>query len=383
MNRTRILPLLCLLACGHGNRPPPQDHIALPSGALLKPFDPAKPGEARPLYTAQLGGRVYATLSNARAEGSFPVTAGPGFLASIDPFAGSVDLIDLGGSDGHQCTNPGVVRADAGKLYVACSGDFSGVTPGRGVFEVDPISKTVSRGLVTANGFVPSGVAVTASRIWLGDSSNPQPTTCSGKHCLISVDRATFAGVDGSDAAHPPIPVPCPDNGQFPFIPYVGIVSGDLYALCAAGLEAGVLTRFDAQTGAAKGSVKVVGGAQPTEFAATGDGRIAVVNSIGNTLTLVTPGATLTAQVALTFKSPTDTLQDVKTRGQLVFTVASGSNTVQKIDLAAAGGPKVVAEANTGLGSNPFNLEALDDDTVVVVNYATSDVVSRTLTTAQ
>jgi hypothetical protein len=264
---------------------------------------------------------------------------------------------------------------DSGKLYVACSGDFSGSTPGRGVFEVDPISKTVSRGLVTPQGFVPSGVAVTATRIWLGDSARPQ---------LISVDRADFAVADGSGPAHPPIPVTCPTTGQFPFVPYVGIVAGDLYALCAT-TEAGVLGRFDAQTGAAKGSVAV--GAQPTEFAGTGDGRIAVVNSNENTMTLVTPGATLTAQLALTFNSSTSTLQDVKTRGQFVYTVASGSNTVQKIDLAAAGGPKVVAEANTDtpprVGSNPFNLEALDDDTVVVVNYVTSDVVSRTLTTAQ
>src|SRR5205085_189563 len=83
------------------------------------------------------------------------------------------------------------------------------------------------------------------------------------------------------------------------------------------------------------------------------------------TLTLVTPGAQLSAQLALTFSSSTSTLQDVKARGNLLYTVASGSNTVQKIDLAAAGGPKVVAEANTGTGSNPFNLEALDDDTVL------------------
>ena len=370
MNRTRILALLSLLACGKGAAPP-QDHIALPPGAQLKPFDPTKPGEARPLYTAQLGGRVYATLSNARAQGNFVVTAGPGFLGGIDPFAGTVDLIDLGGSDEHQCTNPGVVRADAGKLYVACSGDFSGTTPGRGVFEVDPATKAVSRGLVTPEGIVPSGVAVTAGKIWLGDSITPQ---------LVSIDRTTFTAADGADAGHPAIPVPCPSTGQFPFVPYVGIVNGDLYALCAT-TEAGVLGRFDAQTGAAKGSVAV--GAQPTEFAATGDGRIAVVNSNENTLTLVTPGAQLSAQLALTFSSSTSTLQDVKARGNLLYTVASGSNTVQKIDLAAAGGPKVVAEANTGTGSNPFNLEALDDDTVVVVNYATSDVVSRSLKTVQ
>src|SRR5437879_422586 len=207
MNRTRTVLLLCLFACGRGNPPPkPLAHIPLPSGALLDPYDASKPGEARPLYTAQLGGRVYATLSNINPSTFAP--AGPGFLASVD--------------------------------------------------------------------------------------------------------RTTFAAADGADAGHPPIPVPCPTTEQGAFVPYVGIVNGDLYALCATN-EAGLLARFDAQTGAAKGSVAV--GAQPTEFAATGDGRIAVVNSIENTMTLVTPGATLSAQLALTFNSATATLQDVKARG--------------------------------------------------------------------
>jgi hypothetical protein len=372
MNRIRTVLLLCLFACGRGNPPPkPLAHIPLPSGALLDPYDAGKPGEARPLYTAQFGGRVYATLSNINPSTFAP--AGPGFLASIDPLTGQVDAINLGGTDRHQCMNPGVVRQDSQKLYVACAGDFTGtVAGGRGLFEVDPSTKSVTRGLVTGAGYVPSGVAVTATKIWLGDGG-PTPQ-------LISVDRTTFVAADGADAGHPPIPVPCPSTGQFRFVPYVGIVNGDLYALCAS-TAAGMLARFDAQTGAPKGSVAV--GAQPTEFAATGDGRIAVVNSNDNTMTLVTPGATLSAQLALTFKSATATLQDVKARGQFVYTVASGNNTVQKIDLAAAGGPKVVAEASTLPGVNPFNLEALDDDTVVVVNYVTSDVVAPALTTVQ
>jgi len=375
MNRARILPLLCLLACGGTPPPKPLDRIPLPSGAQLDPYDGTKPGEPRPLYTAQFGGRVYASLSNTDRNTFAP--AGPGFLASIDPIAGKVDLINLGGTDRHKCMNPGVVRQDSQKLYVACAGDFTGTVPGgRALVEVDPAAGAVTRALTTPENMVPSGVAVAATKIWVGDGS--------GTAQIFGIDRNSFAIVDGADPAHPAIAVPCPSTGKFPFVPYVGIVNGDLYALCAT-TEAGMISRYDAQTGAAKGSVAV--GAEPTEFAGTGDGRIAVVNSNENTMTLVTPGATLTAQLALTFNSSTSTLQDVKARGQLVFTVASGSNTVQKIDLAAAGGPKVVAEANTDtpprVGSNPFNLEALDDDTVVVVNYATSDVVSRTLKTAQ
>jgi hypothetical protein len=370
MNRARIVALLCLAACGGGRPPPkPLEHISLPAGNLLDPYDVSRPGEARPLYTAQVGGVVYASLSNLNPNTFAP--AGPGFLAGIDPISGSVGLINLGGADRHQCVNPGVIRQDSQKMYAACAGDFSGtVGGGQAVVEVDLARGALARALAAPPGVVPSGVAVTATKIWFGDSATPQ---------LLSVNRATFTLADGA-GEHPAISMPCPSTGKFPFVPYVGIVGGDLYALCAT-TEAGVLARFDAQTGTAKGSVSV--GAQPTQFAATGDGRIAVVNSNDNTLTLVTPGATLSAQVALTFKSPTATLQDVKARDQFVFTVASGSNTVQKIDLTAADGPKVVAEANTGMSSNPFNLEPLDDDTVVVVNWATSDVVAPKLTTVQ
>ena len=360
-------------ACGSStfHAPPAQPHIALPTGAALKPYDPGQPGEARPNYTAQLNGIVYAGLTNARLAGGFPVTAGPGFLAAIDPTTGTVNLIDLGGADGQQCKNPGVVRADSGKIYVVCAASFDGTDPSRALVEVDPGTRTVSRRAAIPQGTVPSGVALTATRIWIGDSLTPQ---------LLSFDRATFAPVDGADAAHPPIPAKCPTEGQFPYVPYVGIVGGDLYALCATS-TAGILGRFDAATGASKGQASV--GASPTQFVATSDGRIAIANSLENTLSLVNLGNPMSSQVGLTFKSPTSTLQDVKARDQFLFTVASGSNTVQKIDLGASGGPKVVAEANTGDGTSPFNLEPIDDDQVVVVNYATSDVVSRKLTAVQ
>src|SRR5437763_1573122 len=172
MTRTAaISAMLFALACSSGTRPPPQAHIALPPGSQLKPYDANNPGEARPLYTAQLSGIVYATLSNERFQGTSVLVAGPGFLAAIDAFAGTVRLV-----------------------------------------------------------------------------------------------------------------------------------------------------RFDATTGAVKGSVAV--GASPTEFAATGDGRIAVVNSNDNTLTLVTPGTPLTAQLGFTFPK-SSTLQEVQARVQFVFTVAS------------------------------------------------------------
>jgi hypothetical protein len=366
VKRFLVTCLLVATACG-GPHAPTVRHFALPAGAALKSYDPAKPGEARPNYTAQLGGIVYAGLTNARIEGGFPVTAGPGLLAAIDPATAQATVIDLGGADGQQCKNPGVVRADGGKLYVVCSASFDGSDPSRALVEVDPGTRTVTRRAAIPQGTVPSGIALTATKIWIGDQG--------GTNQLLSFDRATLAPVDGADVAHPAIPAQCPSEGKFPYIPFVGSVGGDLYALCAS-TTAGVLGRFDGASGAAKGQAAV--GASPTQFIGTSDGRIAVVNSLENTLSLVGLGNPMSSQIGLTFNSATSTLQDVKARDQFLFTVASGSNTVQKIDLKATGGPKVVAEVNTGDGTSPFNVEPVDDDRVVAVNYATSDFVIAT-----
>src|SRR3979490_956553 len=124
----RIALLALIAACGGKCRaPPPVASIARPDGSQLKPYDPAQPGKARPQGLAQAAGRVYVTLSNQRDTSTFPVNAGPGFLAALVPSAGAIPLIDLGGSDGRQCQNPGSVRASAdGRLYAPCSGNFSG-----------------------------------------------------------------------------------------------------------------------------------------------------------------------------------------------------------------------------------------------------------------
>ena len=108
----RLIPLALVAACyGKYQAPPPVASIALPDGSQLKPYNPAEPGQARPQGMAQAAGRVYVTLSNQRDTSNFPVNAGPGFLIAIVPATGDKTLIDLGGTDGHQCQNPGFVRA--------------------------------------------------------------------------------------------------------------------------------------------------------------------------------------------------------------------------------------------------------------------------------
>src|SRR6202022_4249748 len=82
----------------------------------------------------------------------------------------------------------------------------------------------------------------------------------------------------------------------------------------------------------------------------------------------------MTSQVALTFNSKTTTLQDVRAHGQYLFTVASGSNTVQKIDLAAKGGPAVIGEANMGDNASPWNILPLDDNQAIVSNQGSSTI---------
>src|SRR3954468_5867361 len=163
-------PLLAFLAAWGGTyqAPPPIASIALPDGTQLKPYDPAQPGKARPQGLEQAAGRVYVTLSNQRDTSNFPVNAGPGFLAAFVPSTGEIKaLIDLGGSNGQQCQNPGFVRASAdGRLYTPCSGDFSGADGARAIVEVDPTANLVTRRAAIPAGRVPNGVAVTSNKIW-------------------------------------------------------------------------------------------------------------------------------------------------------------------------------------------------------------------------
>lgn len=356
------LALAAAAACGGLQTPPPLASTALPDGSLLAPYDPARPGQARPQGMAVASGRAYITLSNQRDTGNLPVNAGPGFLAALVPSTGEITRIDLGGSDGHQCQNPGVVRAAAdGKLYASCSGDFSGADTARAIVEVDPATNKMTRRAAIPDGRVPNGIAVTATKIWTGDT---------GSSRIFSIDRASFT----ADAADP-IPLDCPktkDTG-FTYTPDVIAAGNDLYALCASDI-AGALYRLDGATGAVKAQTAV--GAGPTELTALDDGRIAVVSFLDNTLSLVaaTAGGTLTSTTALTFSSQTSGLQDVRAVGHILFTVASGSNTAQRIDLDAPGGPRVVSEANFGPGAGPWNILPLDAVQAIVSNRGTNTV---------
>jgi len=152
---SRMTPrLFALAACGGAYKAPPAvDRIDLPNADALKPYDPSKPGHARPQVMAELGGTVYVTLSNLRQDYSI---AGPGFLAAFVTSTGAVTLLDLGGQDGKQCQSPAFVRAGGSKLYATCGGDFVAQT-GRAVLEVDP-SGAISHALAVPTS--PSGVAV-------------------------------------------------------------------------------------------------------------------------------------------------------------------------------------------------------------------------------
>src|SRR6266571_4363571 len=152
MKRTAYALILALAACGGKYKAPPaQKSIALPTGDKLKPYDPAHPGNANPQGLAQIGDKVYATISNQYFDPAgngghgAVVNAGPGFLVGVVPSTGAQTLIDLGGSDEKQCQNPGFVRDSNGLLYAPCSGDFSGSDSGRALVEVDPGGAKVTR----------------------------------------------------------------------------------------------------------------------------------------------------------------------------------------------------------------------------------------------
>ncbi len=363
------LALLTLVAAcgGKYQAPPPVSSIALPDGSQLKPYDPSKPGKARPQGLEQAAGRVYVTLSNQRDTESFPVNAGPGFLAAFVASTGTVTLVDLGGADGQQCQNPGFVRASAdGRLYTPCSGNFSGTDTARAIVEVDPVANAVTRRAAIPAGRVPNGVAITANKIWTGDAVS---TT------VFSIDKSSFSA-DASD----PVPVDCAKS-VFSYVADVMAIRGGLYALCGSDIS-GELYQLNPDTGAVLAHVTV--GPNPTELAGLDDGRIAVVNAGDNTLSLVTSSpAGLTAHKALTFSSETAALQDVRAFGHILFTAASGSNTAQRIDLEAPGGPKVIGEANFGPGSGPYNILPLDDTQAIVSNRGTNTIAAANWVTVK
>jgi hypothetical protein len=357
----RIVPVVIVLtACGGASRPPPIPTIALPSGDALKPFDSSHPTFAHPAGMAGLGDKVYVALGNSDLPYFTP--SGPGMLAVVVPSTGNVSTIDLGGTGGKQCLSPGFVRAAGSSLYVSCTGMYGSGT-GAAIVEVDPGgSGSVRRKL--SIGVNPNGVAVSGNRLWYGDTASDR---------IFPVDLGTFT------SAGDPVALGCPQGTDpqraYRYIPDLMPVGTDLYALCASDIG-GVLYRVDPTNGAVKSHVAV--GPIATELAAIADGRIAVVNSGDNTVMLVTPTSSgLSAQVALTL-SNVQTLQDIRARDHFLFTVASQTNTVQKIDLTAPGGPKVVAEANVGDGANPWNAYPLDDDQVIVSNLLTNNLVAIT-----
>lgn len=352
---TKRIVLFAVLLAGCGGKykaPPAVPSIALPSGAALRPYDPTQPGLSRPEGMALYNGNAYVTLAN--YDASYAIR-GPGLLAQVVPSTGAVQVIDLGGSGGKQCQNPGFVRAAGSALYVTCGGDYN-ATPetGTAVVVINPANNTVTHTVATP--VAPSGVAVAASRIWFGDSTSGN---------VYAIDPGSFAIVAG------PIAIQCPAQG-YTTVNDLAVVGGDLFALCS-NQNGGTLTRMDATSGAVKGHADV--GPIAAELTETGDGRIAIVSGGDNKLRLVNL-KDMSVTVGYTFGSQTSTLQDVRARDNFLFTAASGSNTVQKLDLAAQGGPKLVAEANVGQGAAPWNVLPLDDDQILVSDQSANNLVS-------
>ena len=354
----RIALAVLLAACAKYKAPPPVPKIEMPSGAALAPFD-SNPSLARPTGIAVLGGKAFVSLGNYDAA---YVARGPGLLAALVPSTGALETFALGGSDGHRCLEPFWIRDAGGKLYVSCSGytDYGSASPtlqGAALLEVDPGTGAVTRSVALPTS--PAGLAITASGIWFGDAFTGN---------VYAVDRTSFTVASG------PIAIPCPATGNYVTTSDVILVQGDLYTACSND-TGGILSRLDAATGALK--MQTDSGPIATEFTETGDGRIAIVSGGDNKLRLVTIGSSaLTTAVAYTFSDSTSTLQDVHANGQFLFTAASGSNTVQKLDLTRTGAQMLAGEANIGPGAAPYSIVPLDDDQALVANQSGNTVVS-------
>ncbi|HXN81750.1 MAG TPA: hypothetical protein VN883_04685 [Myxococcales bacterium] len=375
------VPLLAILstalvgACGgRTSAQAPVSTIALPSGAALKAWDTTKVNAASPAGMAAVSTtQIYVALNNIDPASYAP--NGPGLLVGFNPYTGSTVTIDLAVATPiapaeRSCASNGVVKADSGKLYAACSGSYS--TPagsGRALVEVDPGTNAVTRilALPPSLSFMPYALAAASTKIWLGNAAAPS---------LASVDRATWALVDGASASQPQgLTVNCTDT-TFGYISDAAVYGGELFVLCGSNSN-GEIVRLDAATGAFKDKKLV--GAQPVKMTQLPDGRIAIVNSIANTVSFVTiaPTALTVAKDAIVLGAGAD-LEGVAFFDRYLFTVSSATQTVQKIDLAATGGPKIVAEVNTGNGSGPLSVVPLDANHAVVSASLTGKIVGVT-----
>ena len=353
--------VLSALAAGcHSSNtvPAPLPAVEMPKGDALKPWSSATPSKPWPQARAQLGDKVYIALGNLAANDPYLPPAGPGLVVALVPSTGAQTVIDLGGADGHQCSNAGALKADGGKLYVTCSGPF-GSTAGKQLVEIDPAGAgSVKRVAAIPGDFVPGAISIAGNRIWLGDL---------GSDRVLGVDRTTFV----ADSA--PIGLSC--GTQYPFVSGMLTVGSDLYVLCAA--TDGYLLRLDAATGALKGD-KVLVGALPLAIAHLDDGRLAIVNSTSGTLTMVTPGATLAvAKDVLKFQNSAD-LEDVRALGQFLYVVSASTQTLIKVD-ASQQLPKILDEVNLNASgesnANPTRAEVLDDNTAVVCDSGLGRVI--------
>ena len=363
MFRSALLLTVVAAVAGCGSSatkaPAPLAATELPTGDKLKPWSASQPSKPWPQAMVQLGDKVYVALGNLSATDPYLPPAGPGMLVGLVPSTGAQTLIDLGGADGRQCSNPGSVKADGGKLYVSCGGPF-GVATGRALIEVDPSGAGSVKRVATIPGdFAPGPVVVVGNRIWVGDG---------GSDRVLGFDRGTFT----ADAA--PLSLNC--GTSFPYVPSMLGVGLDLYVLCAA--SDGYLVRLDATTGAAKGD-KVLVGAQPVALAHTADGRIAVVNSTSGTLSMVTPGTTsmAVAQDVLKFQNSAD-LEDVRAFDQFLYIVSASTQTLIKVDASTAV-PSIRDEVNVNPSgepnANPTRAEILDENTAVVSDSARGKVI--------
>ena len=205
--------------------PAPLKSTAMPSNLALKPWDTTQINMSFPSGMALVGlNQVFVALGNLGPNFS---PNGPGLLVALTPNTGATTVIDLAGSTSpaeHACSQAGAVKADSGKLYVACTGSFAAMTgPGRAVVEVDAATLAVTHLVPVPANFLPDAVAVTPDKIWLGNSAG---------HNLLSVDRHTFALVDGADPNNP-LNVPRTDQTNS-YISALEVFNGDLFALCGS-----------------------------------------------------------------------------------------------------------------------------------------------------
>jgi hypothetical protein len=334
--------------------------FTVPTGAALRPTDPAKPGDAKPAGLLPVGGKVWVVLSNLDPATYAP--AGNSFLFSIDAATSAGGSYELTG-----CKNAQYLAASGTDLIVTCTGTYNAsfVSNNDGVaVRFSTTSNTITQSYATLGS--PGAVAVANGTALIVDSLH---------NSFIAIDLATNTITVPAGGA--PI---CTGSAYLAFVAAPTSGSSAL-AICGDPAGSNNTAELVAPDGGVQGSSVTVYSnavaAAPTQTTSAGDEYLVLAatgDASGPTLqTVLGAGTSLALTQGVVQLPATSRPNDLAVFAPIAFVAGSGTDTVIRYDPVAS---TVVTSASGALpaGSDPWRIAATDSQTAWVSLLTTNQV---------